>query len=369
MNQFLSDKFKFYSFLSMLLLVFVHGYNLHETYLQPWMTVNEPMTVTTFTEHWLANGLFRFRIPMLFIISGFLYAYTDAKPYKERTLKRLKTLGIPYLLWSSLALLLTFALEYIPSVNQAIKASMIAMTDMNTLTVHDYKWYEWFGRVLYPIAFQLWFIRVLLLYNIAYPAIRWCVLNIPKTWLIFTFILYFFGVYLFFIEGAGLFFFSLGIWIQKNKFDIETPPKFLPAKWFIAFFVLISLVKTYLAFHGLALLGADTGLVIGILYRLNELCGLVGLWYGADGLVRWASRLQFIRFAQPFSFMIYAFHVPVLYYAMHFCSLQIGHWPYHRLIAYVFVPIFIILISIGIGAFLRKIWPSFYGLLTGGRGL
>ena len=65
-----SKKFKFFSFLSMVLLVYVHGYNLQNSYLQPFSTVHEPLTVTTFTEYFLANGLFRFRIPMLFIISG-----------------------------------------------------------------------------------------------------------------------------------------------------------------------------------------------------------------------------------------------------------------------------------------------------------
>ena len=68
LSHFNSQKFRFWSFVSMVLLVFVHGYNLKESYMQPWTMPGEPLSFTTFTEYWLANGLFSFRIPMLFII-------------------------------------------------------------------------------------------------------------------------------------------------------------------------------------------------------------------------------------------------------------------------------------------------------------
>ncbi|MFZ4549269.1 MAG: hypothetical protein ACOYN4_17610, partial [Bacteroidales bacterium] len=86
-SVFTSSKFRFWSFVSMVLLVFVHGYNLDSRYMQPWTLPGEPMDFTAFTEYFLANGIFRFRIPMLFIISGFLYALHDQKPYKQRTNK------------------------------------------------------------------------------------------------------------------------------------------------------------------------------------------------------------------------------------------------------------------------------------------
>lgn len=74
MNRFLSQKLRFYSFICISLLLFVHGYNLQETYLQPYSLVNEPTTFTTFFEYYVANGLLRFRIPLLFIISGYIFS-------------------------------------------------------------------------------------------------------------------------------------------------------------------------------------------------------------------------------------------------------------------------------------------------------
>src|SRR5688500_1276406 len=101
----LSKKFRFFSFISMLLLVFVHGYNLNNRYLQPFTFVEEPMTLTAWMEYFLANGLFRFRIPMLFAISGYLFAWYDEKPHKKRINKRVKTLLVPYFLWSIIGLM------------------------------------------------------------------------------------------------------------------------------------------------------------------------------------------------------------------------------------------------------------------------
>ena len=46
LSTFTSQKFRFWSFISMVLLVFVHGYNLEIRYLQPWTSPNEAMTAT-----------------------------------------------------------------------------------------------------------------------------------------------------------------------------------------------------------------------------------------------------------------------------------------------------------------------------------
>ena len=155
----------------MFLLVFVHGYNLHERYMQPWTIPGESLTFTAFTEYFLANGIFRFRIPMLFIISGFLYALHDYRPYKERTNKRLRTLLLPYLIWSAVGFAFTYVLELFPYGEHFIANSHIVQIDDQRMLLHDYHWYEMLFRwILLPVPYQLWFIRVLLIYNVAYPA-------------------------------------------------------------------------------------------------------------------------------------------------------------------------------------------------------
>ncbi len=125
MDRFLSQKFRFYSFISIALLLFVHGYNLQETHLTPFSVVKEQLTFTTFIEYFLANGALRFRIPLLFIISGYIYAIQDKKPYEERIKKRFITLIIPFLIWSAAGLIITYLWQQFPAAAQAVKDAQL----------------------------------------------------------------------------------------------------------------------------------------------------------------------------------------------------------------------------------------------------
>lgn len=364
-----SQKFRFWSFVSMFLLVFVHAYNLNISYLQPWTMPGEPLTVTSFTEYWLANGIFRFRIPMLFIISGYLFALSDYKPYKERTKKRVRTLLYPYLAWSAVGLLLSFVLELFPYSRHVVAETHMLQIDESRLLLHDYHWYEVLARWLFfPVSYQLWFIRVLLIYNIAYPALRWCVLHPVARKIFFSIaVLLWIATFGFvFFEGEGLLFFSLGIWMQKTGFDIDKPKKWLsPLVWF-GIFLFFSVAKTLLAF-GAYFPGAEP--VLMLMHKLVVFSGLVAAWYGCDALVRWCMNRKWFVWLSAFSFMIYAVHAPLVVYASKAIFLAISNWYGYRMLTFVLLPLVLILVSVILGAMLRKWVPRFYGFLTGGRGL
>ncbi len=369
MGEFLSQKIKFYSFMAMFFLVYVHGYNLNETYLYSSSLVREPMTFTTFFEYFFSNGLLRFRIPLLFIISGYLYAFNDYKPYQQRTLKRLRTLGIPYLIWGFFALLLTYLLEFNPLMREAIKSSYQTRMSETIIFVQDYHFEHWLMRMIVPLAFQLWFIRVLLVYSIAYPLLRWFVIKTPKIWFLISFFFWFVGLNLFFIESEGLLFFSLGIWLQKTNFDIEKSPKYLNPTILMIIFVSSCFIKTYLAFQGYNFLNGFNTVLMFFLYKITEITGFIGIWYGGNSVVRWANKQKILQKIMSFSFMIYAFHVPILYFVMLAVNHYLRNWQYHRFFTYLFIPIFIVMVSILTGFLLRKFTPKVYHILTGGRGI
>ena len=369
-SPFTSSKFRFYAFISMLLLVFVHGYNLQNRYLQPFTVVEEPLSFNTFSQYFLANGIFRFRIPMLFIISGYLFAMHDYKPYKQVVGKRVRTLLLPYVIWSAFGLLLTYALEMIPLTKQYIISSGLMTIDEHRNLLHDYKWYEWIGRwLMVPVPYQLWFIRVLLVYNIIYPGLRWCVERIPKIYFPFVALLWLGTFGLFFVEGEGLLFFSLGILLQKKNFDLEHPPKWLsPVIWGFVF-VSLAAVKTWLAFKGFAIMGERVYSLLALLHKVVVFSGLVSVWYGCDALVNWCMQRKWFVWLSAFSFFIYAFHVPLVTYAIDVVFSFTHQWPHYRLLTFVLLPLTIIGLSILVGAVIRKLLPKLYAVLTGGRGL
>lgn len=356
----------------MVLLVFVHGYNLEFRYLQPWTLPGEPLTFTSFLEYFLANGIFRFRIPMLFVISGYLFALHDQQPHGQRILNRMRTLLLPYLIWSAFALATVYLLEIFPLTNQLVKSSQVVQIDENRLFVHYYKWYETLTRwIFFPVAYQLWFIRILFIYNLAYLGIRWCVLSPKAKFVFFSFaaLLWLGTVGLPIIEGEGLLFFSLGVWIQKTDFNIEKPgPYYKPEFWGLVFLVLASL-KTYLAFNGLPLLGGATETTLTLLHKATIVSGLISCWFGSDKVVSlFMKNPRWVWFSN-FSFIIYALHAPLvailidgMFQALHFM-------PGYRIISFVILPVLIIVGCVGLGFLVRWISPTTYSLLTGGRGL
>lgn len=369
LSAFNSQKFRFWAFVSMVLLVYVHGYNLIQGYLQPWTMPGEPLTVTTFTEYWFANGLLRFRIPMLFIISGYLFALGDHKPHKERMGKRVRTLLYPYLIWSAAALLLTFVLEFSAYGRNLVAATHIVQVDEHRVLLHQYQWWEWLLRWLFfPASYQLWFIRVLLIYNLAYPALRWCVTHRIARRVFFTIAvllwLITFGFIL--VEGEGLLFFALGIWMQKTSFNIDTPGKWLkPGAWFIIF-ILFSVGKTLLAFSS-PFAGIDYILIF--MHKLVVLSGLICAWYGCNALVRWCMARRWFVWLSAFSFMIYALHAPLVLYATQAIFNEINNWVGYRMLTFIVLPLCLVLLSVVFGAMLRKFLPRVYSFITGGRGL
>ncbi|GHN01609.1 succinoglycan biosynthesis protein exoh [Cytophagales bacterium WSM2-2] len=356
----------------MFFLVFVHGYNLELRYLQPWTTPNETMTLTSFTEYLFANGLLRFRIPMLFIISGYLYSLHDTKPNKQRIGKRVKTLLAPYLLWSTIAIAITYLMEVFPYTRHLVVDSHVLQIDQTRMMVHEYRWYEILGRwLLAPVAYQLWFIRVLLIYNIAFPFIRWCVMNkIPRI-IFFTIdgLLWLATANFGLVEGEGLLFFSLGVWIQKFNFDISAPSRFTnPVFWMITF-LFAAFVKTYLAFEGIHLIGNSVYFSINVLHKVTVFSGLIACWYSLESLVRWFMRQQWFVWLSDFSFMIYVIHAPFVAILINGVFEWLNYMPGYRMITFILLPLMLVALSVIVGVVLRKVSPAVYGVLTGGRGL
>ena len=367
MNRYISQKLRFFTFLAVVLLGYVHGYNLNETYLLPFSIVKEPIGVTTFTEYFFANGLLRFRIPLLFIISGYLYASQDNRSYADRTKKRVRTLLLPYFIWSAVGLLLTFLWQQFPVTAQAVlNANLDQLGDNRPYT--EIGWagilFRW---VLAPPAFHLWFILFLFIYNLAYPAIKWSVVNYPAVWFTITGILWFINFQFFFVHGLGLFFFSAGVWLNKKNITLDRKPAWFSHYLAWLFFIGFSFIKTFMAFE-LTLTNWSI-FVMSFLYAGSTLAGIIAFWYGIDPFIKWCMQQHWFVWATSFSFIIYAFHNPLVNYLTRLLFMWLGDLPFARLSCYVLVPFITVLICIGLGALLRKATPSFYRLATGGRGL
>src|SRR5689334_20787058 len=123
MDEYLSRKIRTLSLLAIVFVVYIHAYNFPERYLYPDTVIAGPPGIARFIEYFVSNGLGRFAVPLFFGISGYLFFRDirgDPRIFFFKFVKRLRTLAIPYLLWSGLWLAAVCRLQQIPGLRSAV---------------------------------------------------------------------------------------------------------------------------------------------------------------------------------------------------------------------------------------------------------
>lgn len=273
---------------------------------------------------------------------------------------------IPFFIWSAVGLLITYIMQQFPVTAQVVKDTGMDQLGDN----RPYNEIGWGGVIirwlLVPVSFQLWFIRSLFIYNILYPVFRWGVTKIPGIWLGVMFLLWVAQFNMLTFEGNGIFFFSLGIWINKSNYPLDKKPEWFSAYLAWVCFIGFAVIKTFMAFELEDSTLTRTALTF--LYAATVLAGLLAVWFSLDDVVKWCMQRKWFLWLTAFSFIIYGLHVPLIEYLTVFMYRYMHHLPNHRLIVYLTAPAIVLTISIITGMLLRKLAPRFYKLATGGRG-
>jgi hypothetical protein len=113
--------------------------------------------------------------------------------------------------------------------------------------------------------FPLWFIRTLFIYNLLTHCLNKPVLRFPAVWFALVLIFWHTIFSFMFIEGQGLFFFTLGIWLCKRNYPIHRNPmvQLLPQ---LVILLGTSVIKTFMAFE----LEPEDSATRYILYALHD---------------------------------------------------------------------------------------------------
>lgn len=214
------------------MVVFIHAYATFSS-----------VAVESDTPVWLENTKFivseiisRCAVPGFFLISAMLL-YRKNWSWKTNCLKKLKSLGLPYIIMNGLWIGIFFIAHQLPFIKGFIDASNLISNFSEFVDAFiGYK-------SGYPFLYPLWFLRDLLILNILSLVIwklidRFCNLMLIASLLCWIFLQ---KTGLFFLNLQGIFFWILGgVLVKKNiKFDFLDK---IPLFWqFIIYSILVSL--------------------------------------------------------------------------------------------------------------------------------
>ena len=224
-------------------------------------------------------------VPIFFAASGYLLfhkAECENASYPELIKRRFQSLVIPYIFWNAAVLTFYLAGPHLPVLGKFFLSGRL----------NNYQWYDYFLRSFgitehYPIAFQFWFIRNLIIFVLLYPVflrimrrISWKILVAGAIAMLFL------PKYPF----EGLSYFLLGGILAVNRLCLESSRKYLP----------------YLVL----LFAAGVALYTAFLWpmRISLLCGVLMCYHLASWCAEHEKLKQILIRLAPSSFFVFAAH-------------------------------------------------------------
>jgi surface polysaccharide O-acyltransferase-like enzyme len=355
-NKFLSDKLKAISFLLMVLVVFLHSYNLKIKFTLGTGLIEKGYN--SFIQDLISQGITRIAVPFFFIISGYLFFLSfkngSLPEFFSKYKKRSKTLLLPYLLWSIYGILLYLVLQLIPFSKPFFTNELIIDYSVNQLLSRIF---------INPIPYHLWFVRDLIVLIIFSPILYWLIKHVKFYVISFLLITWIFQLNFIIFSNEALLFFALGAFLSIRKINIYKTRVNNLNFLFCIIWVSLIVIKTSLVY-----INFENEWLIRILAKSSILIGIISIWLIYDVIFKKIdiSKTRYYKLFQ-YTFFLYAFHEPVLTIFKKGFYYILGVSELSSFLIYISAPIVTVLVSILIGSIARTIMPKYYYLITGGR--
>lgn len=360
MTPYLSNKLKALSFVLIIMVAFLHGYNANI----PGVDLSDSTGQNTFIwirniQLFLSDGIFRVAVPLFFSISGFLQVQAfesglNVKNYLILLKKRFFTLIIPFAIISTgyLALYSWFSHWQVTAFLFDSKYSLLPLDEL-------------FYKVFYtPVPFQFWFIRFLIEYIVVLPIIFAFIRLVGPFYLLTVFLCWFNYEFMVILKVTDLgmqsfFFFSLGVYLGMHKHWVShLRLNTLPLVASCILWILWLLVR--FNYYNAPVL-RDQFLALSIL------CGITFVWCGYDVVEHRYGIYEKLQPYIPYTFGIFIFHEPLLS-LLKKLFLKFGHYHTHiYLMSYLLAPTMAVAIAYILSYWLKNSLPKFYSFISGGR--
>lgn len=317
---------------------------------------------------YLISGIFSaIAVPLFFLISGFLFFHGVAtftgQIYLQKLKKRVRSILIPYFFWNLLVITFFFLSQtFLPGLMSG-NNKMIC-----DYSISDWLWAFWNTNMInslkdidfgsYPICYQFWFIRDLMVVMIFSPIVYLLVKKLRQYAVLCLGILWGFAWWFDIVgfRSAAFFFFSGGAYfsIHRKSFLALLKPT-LPMA--VVFYGLIVIAE--LCFRG--------QVWCNYLHNIGILVGIV-LVIALSARFIEEGKWRVNSFLSDSSFFIYAYHaMPLVLCIKVLLKLLQPRIDGMVLGLYLLCPAVIILIGLALYYLLKKYFPKITSVITGSR--
>jgi surface polysaccharide O-acyltransferase-like enzyme len=354
----LSAKLRLVTLLAVTAVVFVHANNMTSRFVlgENAALMRGAPGVVGFVEYLISQALARWPAAMLFAISGFLF-FHNLHPrwadYRRKYTGRLRTVVVPFLLWSAMSLVIYTVLQALPWSTTYFSRDFLG--DASVALLAD-------KLLLHPVAYPLWFLQTLIVCFVLAPllywparALRWFVvvpLAIP--WVL--------GVQASnWNDWKGLTFFALGavIALERRRDVALTPPSWVGRVVFPAW-VLACVLYTAL------LRDVTTPWAYG-LHKALMCLAVAAVWFGYETWFKPLEHRRVVTLVLPFSFFIFAAQEPLLTMLKRVGLRTLGSSDAAMLVVYFGSALLTLVVVVAAAALVRRYLPTPFAWLTGGR--
>lgn len=360
MSPFTSTKIKLLSFLLIIIVLFIHsGFHQEEI---------EGMKLNYFVQQLLSNYIGRLAVPLFFCFSGYLFfinTNNQVATIRKKIYSRIHSLIPPYLYGCIFFVAVLYLITILPGSQKYINVGIAGFFNKTGLSIiKNVFWMVDDGTS--PLAFQLWFLRDLILVVTISP-ILFYIFKYMKYWgFLLLFLLSFIPLNQYFTLNSAvpttlvttLLWFALGGVLAVNNSKLI----------FIKRSIGIVIFITYLSLSICEEIVGGT--FFETIYPLIILLGISSIWFTYDILVKYSfnvSNHKWLEIACSFTFFIYLFHEPTINIIRKLIVAVLGKNSMGYLISYLISPLLFIAIAVLIGLVFRNKAPKIYSNLVGGR--
>lgn len=357
MTPHLSKKIKVLSFLCILLVLYIHTY----------YNEGEKYGSCMFLVSLLGQGLSYMAVPLFYLISGYLFFLgTESKKvdvifHKQK--KRVRTLLVPYLIANALNLvfylMLPFVSRYITAIQPFIAHNLLESAGDG-----------WFHKLYFsfysgPIAFQLWFVRDLLVLVLISPLFYYILKYVSRSKIGCILLLCLLSPLVYFRPTAFLWamgWFCIGGLIVMNPYIYITNCCSWKPLGIISILVCFCLVLVN-AFSNIGLIN------FGVRPIWIIISSIIGIWISYDCLFMESKQdnVNLLNYrVYGYTFFIYLIHEPFINIFKKL-PLLISNTEWMIDFCYLIVPLLFAWFAMFVGKVLQKSLPRFYTTFTGGR--